>query len=413
MSNSEEIMGPHQFRNTEKMIGLSQGNWEKVEEKGLIHLYVSTRDGGKFIDTGSGKEFVNMSSFSYLGLNRHPKVIQGAIGALQKEQITSIGITPTRMQSVLVREVETEFSSMFDAKCLVSLSCTVATAAILPLVSSGYLVDGKPRVTVLDKRSHFCMEMMMPICADEAKVLRCPHNDMNYLEDLCKTHDRVAYVADGAYSMGGVADLEALSMLQDKYGLFLWFDDSHALSVVGKNGEGYIRSKLNEVNPLTIITGSLEKGFGCTGGIVMMNKKQNTNFINTFAGPMCWSQNLSVPNLGSIKACIDIHKSNELQNLQKALRENIAYFDDKIKTPLAGSMLPVRALVVGDADVAINHSEMLLNNGFYSAPVYFPITSRGKEGLRVMIRADVSKPDLARFCELLVNHVVPTMKKPA
>ncbi len=401
------VESPRRFRNTEKMLARSRPNWETAKAAGLIDLYA--RNGPDGLLAAGDHEFRNMSSYSYLGLNRHPAVIDGAIEALQAERITGLGITPTRMQPALMREVEDRFSEVWRANCYVALSCTVATAGLLPLVASGALVDGKPRVTVFDKRSHFCMDVMKPVCADEAPVFTSPHNDMDYLEDICKKYPRVAYIADGAYSMGGVAKLDDLLALQDKYGLFLWFDDSHAISVVGERGEGFVRSGLDEVNPLTLITGSLEKGFGCSGGIVMLGRRDRdvAGLVNTFAGPMCWSQSMGVANLGSLRACLEIHASPELGELQEKLQENIALFDDLVPTGLRESRLPVRAIAVGDTALAVQLSTQLFEHGYYSAPVYFPITSQGREGLRIMIRADVDREDMTRFCELLRELVLP------
>jgi len=396
----------HRFRDTAKMMRLSQDNWQTVQQSGLIDLFASPDGEGRLVD-GSGHAFVNMSSYSYLGLNEHPDVVQGGIDALTQERCTGLGITPTRIRPSLFASVQEELSQLFGAQCLYAASCSTATAGLLPLVSSGALSGGEPRVTVFDKRSHFCMDYMKPACADEAPVVVAPHNDMDFLEDVCRRHPRVAYVADGAYSMGGLADLAAIRRLQEKYGLFVWFDDSHAVSVIGDAGEGYVRSQLDEIDELTLVTASLEKGFGCSGGVVMLGRDVDADFINTFAGPMCWSQTPSVANLGTVRASARLHRTPEFGRLRRRLRENAALFDRRIPTETAGSQLPVRALPVGDRDLAISLSQQLLAEGFYCAPVHFPVTSRGREGLRVMLRANVEPDAMERFVGLLEQLVVP------
>ncbi|MEU7574824.1 aminotransferase class I/II-fold pyridoxal phosphate-dependent enzyme [Micromonospora sp. NPDC049240] len=399
--------GPHRFRDTAKMMRLSQGNWREAESGGLINLHLDCRPDGTLHDPETGRSFRNLSSYSYLGLNTHPAVVQGAIDALTAQGCVGLGITPTRMRPSVLRQAQDQLSEIWRAQCLLALSCSVATAGLLPLVSSGHLVDGRPRVTVFDKRSHFCMDYVKPICADEAPVLVAPHNDLDFVEDACKKYGRVAYVADGAYSMGGLADLDGLLQLQDRYGLFLWMDDSHAISVMGDRGEGYIRSAVDRLNDLTLITGSLEKGFGCSGGVVMLPDSVDPALVNTFAGPMCWSQSPSVANMGSVLAAARLHAGPELNVLQTRLRANLDYFDSRVPSESAGSILPVRALPVGDRDLAVDLSRRLLAEGFYCAPVYFPVTSRGREGLRVMMRANLGEDDLRRFVDLLVDWVVP------
>ncbi len=198
LADGLSIQPPHRYRNTAKMARLSLGNWGAARESGLISLYLDGGPDGTLVDSRDGAEIMNMSSYSYLGLNCHPAIIDGAINALREQGTTSLAISGTRIRPTLMRQAEQEISDLFGAQCLLSISCTVATFALLPLVSSGHLVDGKPRVTIFDKRSHFCMDYIKPVCADEAPVLVAPHNDMEFLEDACKKYPRVAYIADGA-----------------------------------------------------------------------------------------------------------------------------------------------------------------------------------------------------------------------
>lgn len=53
----------------------------------------------------------------------------------------------------------------------------------------------------------------------------------------------MAYVGDGASSMSGAAPVKDLRHLQDRYGLFVYLDDAHGISVAGPNGEGFVRSR--------------------------------------------------------------------------------------------------------------------------------------------------------------------------
>jgi 7-keto-8-aminopelargonate synthetase-like enzyme len=53
------------------------------------------------------------------------------------------------------------------------------------------------------------------------------------IEDLGKKRKNVAYFADGAYSMRGLADIDSLLYLKAGYGLFLYLDNCHDLSAFG------------------------------------------------------------------------------------------------------------------------------------------------------------------------------------
>jgi len=253
-------------------------------------------------------------------------------------------------------------------------------------------------VMVFDKFAHFSMNLIKPICADEAPVFTSPHNDLNYLEDMCKKHERVAYVADGFYSMGGATLVKELVALQDRYGLFLYFDDSHGLSIYGERGEGFVRAMLGqELNPRTVIIASLGKAFGSTGGVVMLGPKQHEDIVARFAGPMGWSQCVSAPSIGASLASARLHASPELHQLQQKLRANIRLFDELFPSQHRGDDYPIKVIEIGDESLAVQRSKQMLERGFYTSAVFFPIVPRGKAGLRIMLRADLSREDIMRL----------------
>ena len=400
----DAVRGPRLYRNNDKLIGLGNTVWQAAHDVGLIGITVDHDSNNRLI-TGDGHEFMVLCSCSYLGLNRHPAVIQGGIDALTQWRTTGLSLAEVRVRLNLLKRLEEELREQFGGPVLPGVSCSALTAGILPLIASGHLGDnGRPRVMVFDRFSHFSMAYAKPICADETLVLTSPHNDMNYLEDICRKYPRVAYVADGAYSMGGVADVAGLLDLQDRYGLFLYFDDSHALSIHGSRGEGYVRSRI-EMNPLTIVVASLAKAFGAAGGIAMLGDEALFDFLYRNAGPVAWSQNMEVAAIGHALGSLAVHRSPELAERQRRLQANIAYFDSQFPTDHAGNGLPIRKITVGEADRALRLSRELYEHGYYCSAVFFPIVARGEAGVRVMMRADIDPPELAAFCKSVKESV--------
>lgn len=404
-----DITGPHRHRNNSSMLEVADPAWRKASDAGLIGIHVDTPDANnRLVVAETGHAFVNMCSVGYLGLNHHPAVIQGAVDALQEAQATWLVVSTTRIRHNLLVRMEEELGELFGAHVLPGASCTALTAGILPLIASGHLGDGgQPRVMVFDRYCHFCMSYVKPVCAEETLVLTCDHNDLDQLEKICRQYPRVAYVADGAYSMGGSTALTGLKELQDRYGLFLYIDDSHSLSLVGEHGEGFVRSQL-EMNDLTVIVASLGKGFGTGGGIAMLGSRAMFEFLHRHAGPVGWSQNMSLPLVGASLASAAIHRSPELGELQRRLHENIDHFDRVHPTPFAGNGLPVRRITVGEADDAVRLSAELYRRGFYSSAVFFPIVPRGEAGLRIMLRSDLSAEKIDEFADS-VKDVIATL----
>lgn len=388
----------HLYRNSEAMVALGNPSFERARQHGVIDLSVHHLGNGR-LGTTDGREFLNLSSCSYLGLDAHPAVLDGAIQALQQEKFIDTGISRIRVRLSMLDELEQELGSLWRTRAITTLSASAATAGILPLIAGGQLTDDKkPRVMVFDKSCHFSMNLIKPICADEAPVVTIPHNDLNALEDLCRKHERVAYVADGFYSMGGATMVKDLLALQERYGLYLYFDDSHGLSVHGEHGEGFVRSLLGpELTPLTLVVASLAKAFGTSGGVVMLGAKHLEDVVHRFAGPLAWSQGLNVSSIGACLASARLHRTPELGQLQKRLRANLQRFDDQVAAPNRGSLSQIRVVEVGDEGSAVERSREMLDRGFYTSAVFFPIVAKGKAGLRVMMRANLSDDDVTRL----------------
>lgn len=402
------IVGPHVHRNNQKMVPASESAWRVAQDSNMLGIRVEvigSQNRLREIDTGH--EFANLCSCSYLGLNSHPDVLQGGIDALQRAGITGLSMAEFRIRLGLMEELEQQLEDLFGGPVLPAVTSSALTAAILPVLGSGHLTDSEPLVMVFDKFAHFSMAFVKPIVADETMVLTSPHNDMNFLEDVCRKYPRVAYVCDGVYSTGGATNLEALLTLQEKYGLFLYIDDSHSLSTQGKNGEGYIRSRLRELNERTLIIASTAKAFGSTGGIAMLGSRKHYDFLYR-TGPMGWSQSLRTAAIGTSLGSIKVHRSPELARRQEQLRKNIELFDAHIQTAQRGDGLHIKVVEVGEQDKAVKLSRELYRRGFYCSAVFFPIVPVGRAGIRLMLRGDLPTEMVQSFIDNL-KEVLATL----
>lgn len=407
-TTTQDVVGPRRYRNGGKVLELADPVWLAAAERGLINQYVDTPSDNTFVIRETGREVLSLCSFAYLGLNTHPRVIEGAIDALQQTKSMGVGVGNTRVRHSLLGQLEEEFSDLFDAYVMTGVSCSALSAGILPLIASGHVAEGGRRVMVFDRFCHFSMAYMKPLCAEESLVFTCNHNDLDYLEHMCRKYPHVAYIADGAYSMGGDAALEGLLELQNRYGLFLYFDDSHSLSIVGKHGEGITRAYLPEMSPLTIIVASLNKGFGTSGGIAMVGERKILDFLQRQAGPVSWSQNMEIPVVGASLASVAIHRSPELEELQRKLQNNEELFDRIYPTRFAGNGLPVRIIEIGESLKAIDVAAALFERGYYNTAVFFPIVPRNEAGIRVMLRAPLTEKQISGFVDA-AKDVLRTM----
>ncbi len=398
--NSNPLIPLHRFRHNQNAIKYSDTEWQAAQDCGLLDLRIKHLDNAQ-IEDQNGHKFINLVSCSYLGLDVDKRILQGAKDAIDEYQTLIMGSSRLRISAAILDEAENELADLFQAPILTNISCGIHSCGILPLVTSGHITDTPPLVTVFDKHAHFSINIAKPICADEGEVLTCSHNDLNFLEDVCKKNPHVAYVCDGIYSLGDKAPIDSLLELQNKYGLFLYIDDSHGLSVYGKNGEGFARSAMKEIDERTIIVTSLWKGFGARGSALMFGAKNKKELIKRYGGGIAWSQYLTTADCGAILAAAKIHRSPELNKLQQKLQTNIKLFDSLLPSLQRGSDFPIRVMRIGAAETAITAAEKIFQQGFYTTAAFFPVIEKGRAGLRLMLRSDILEKDIIRLSKII------------
>ncbi|CDF93301.1 MULTISPECIES: aminotransferase class I/II-fold pyridoxal phosphate-dependent enzyme [unclassified Pseudomonas] len=392
----------HRFTNYRKVISLADQDWQYAEAGKISGLDVEVKTPNVLVDQ-YGRTLHHFCTTSYLGLDYHPALLDGAMTALWETGTLRVANSKNRCKLAILAQYETQLSELFGASCLSALSCSAASAGILPLLASGALTGNRPPVMVFDKQAHYSMNHLKTACADETQVITCPHNDMDFIEDLCKRERNVAYVTDGAYSMGGMADLDSLLFLKQRYGLFLYLDDSHALSTVGKCGAGLVRSRLPAVDERTLIVASLAKSFGASGGLAMFGSERHKALVQRYGGPSNWSQSLNAAAIGAGMASIRLHRSRELMSLQERLQANIRVFDNLVRTEQHGSPMAIRLVPCGEATLANRLAVELAELGYLTSAVFFPVVPQDKAAIRITLRADMEPSMIQSFCEQLIN----------
>ncbi|MBI6620562.1 aminotransferase class I/II-fold pyridoxal phosphate-dependent enzyme [Pseudomonas corrugata] len=401
-----QIAQPTQhFNNYRKIISLADQDWQNAESGRIAGLNVEVQSPNVLVDQ-YGRTLHHFCTTSYLGLDYHPALLDGAMMTLWETGTLRVANSKNRSRLAILDQYETQLSELFGASCLSALSCSAASAGILPLLASGALTGNRPPLMVFDKQAHYSMNHLKAACADETEVITCPHNDMDFLEDACKRRGNVAYVTDGAYSMGGMADLDSLLYLKQRYGLFLYLDDSHALSTVGTGGMGLVRSRIHAVDERILIVASLAKSFGASGGLAMFGNERHKTLVQRYGGPTNWSQSLNSAAIGAGMASIRLHRSQEFHALQERLQANIRFFDSLIRTEQYASPMAIRLVRCGEAALATRLAVELADLGYFTSAVFFPVVPQDKAAIRITLRADMEPEVIRSFCERLTELLV-------
>lgn len=389
--------------------GFADPFWDEALAAGVHDLALSrTGQGARF--TTDGRELLNMSSYSYLGLDENPEILAAASEQLLDAGVLNSSLSRVRVRLKALEEAEQRLSSLFGADVGTVTSCAAGVWAMLPLLASGLLTDGVRPVVVFDRFAHFCLQSIRGLCAVETEVRTIGHNDMERLEDICKTNEIVVYVGDSVYSTGGTtAPMEKLMELQDRYGLYLFLDEAHSTSVLGENGRGLVLEAMGDINSRTILVTSLNKGFGASGGAIVFgptsDRSRRARALRN-GGPFMWSQRINTAGLGAIIASCELHAGPELPVLQTRLRAAIAAFDASYPLESANPLSPVRFIPVGDEKKTICLSKALMDLGYYVEPDFFPVVAWREAGLRIRLRANMSVSDIDLFVKEL-DRIIP------
>lgn len=345
-----------------------------------------------------GSTVVDFVRCSYLGLDNHPGIVAGAAQAVSEAGSLHWSCARTRLNFSILGELEENLSDLFRARVVTFTTVLAANMSALPLLASGHLTAGQKPLIAFDRLAHATLAHHKGTVAEETGVETIPHNDLAALEALCRTHRSVAYVCDGAYSMGGSAPLAELRALQEKYGLFLYIDDAHGISIIGENGSGFARSVFEELGERTIVAASLGKGFGASGGMLMLGTAAQELLFRRFAVAHAFSASLNTAAIGAAQASARIHRTDELAIRQETLRRNLALLDRLIPTKDMTSDLPIRTIRLGDELLSVAAARQLLQLGFYASAIFFPTVSRGEAGLRICLTASHTEQQIRDLC---------------
>lgn len=405
------------FRNTAYMINKSRPHFDAAHAAGLMAVQ-GRSTAGRAVVLGTGPldsrpEVIDFVRCSYLGLDNHPLIVAGAIDAIEAHRSLHWSCARTRLNFDLLAELEATLSEMFCARVIAFSSVMLANLGVMPLLASGELTGGRKPLVVFDRVAHISLAYHKPVVADETQVETIEHNDLDALEGLCREHPLVAYVCDGVYSMGGNSPIKELRQLQERYGLFLYIDDAHGISLFGRQGEGFARSQFPQVlGDRTIIIASLAKGFGASGGMVMLGTADQEALFRRYSIPYAFSV---APNLAAVGAALGsckVHRSAELGERQKRLAQQIKIFDGRIATAERDNLFPIRMIPIGSEAKAIAIAKELMDVGFYTSVTFFPTVAQGRAGIRVCITADHEERDIEQLCDCILGRLPEATAKP-
>lgn len=381
-------MGMYKFRNIKKVIDQTFAVIDDFSVEHLMHTVIDKRESSALI-LENDRQVIDFVNCSYFGLETDPEIVEHAQQALREWGI-HFTCARTRLSIKINQQLEEKLSLLFKGRAIVFPSVSSAHASVLPLIAAGQLFPAtKPVTLIFDKQAHASMQFLKPILAEEAEIVTIPHNSIASLEREIEAARKMGrspvYVADGLYSMGGMAPIDDILRLSRESDVFFYLDDAHGTSLFGNYGEGYVMSHFDALPENMIVTFSLAKGFGCNGGGVLLPTKHAEKMVRFYGQTYAFSAPLDFSVIGAALVSAEYHANGKIRVLQQVLRQKVAFFRDKLGLPPQSLFTPIQIIDLPNISHCKNLALELFKKGFFVSTVFFPVVAKDKAQFRIAI----------------------------
>ncbi|XKK60399.1 8-amino-7-oxononanoate synthase [Streptomyces sp. ARC32] len=218
---------------------------------------------------------LDLASNDYLGLARHPEVVEGAVRAARTWGGGATGSRLVTGTTALHTELERELAEFcgFEAALVLSSGYAANLAAVTALAPHGSLV-------VSDAGNHASLIDGCRLARGATQVVG--HADPDAVRKALATHDGPAVaVSDTVFSVDGdAAPLTALAEACREHGAGLVVDDAHGLGVLGDGGRGAPQGAGLAGRDDVVVTVTLSKSLGAQGGAVLGPARVVDHLVN-------------------------------------------------------------------------------------------------------------------------------------
>jgi len=332
----------------------------------------------------AGRQILLLASNDYLGLARHPEVVQSAIEATQHfgagagaARLISGSLPPHQeLEFALAQFKRTETALTFSSGYLANIGTIPA------LIGQGGLI-------LADRLSHASLIDGCRLSAADLRVYS--HNDIDHLRSLLanrRQERQTLIVTDGLFSMDGdLAPLPELSRLAHDYEADLYIDDAHGTGVMGPHGRGTAEHFGLDAG-LPFHMGTLGKALGSSGAYLagpstLIHYLMNTSrsFIFTTAPPPSSAA-------AATAALRVMQREPERRTRLWANRERLFAGLTGLGFSLTPSVSPIMPILVGDAKTALSFAEHLFTEGVYAPAIRPPTVPDATSRIRVTVTSE-------------------------
>ena len=364
-----------------------QSQIEATKEDGLYKKErVITSQQQADIGVAGGEHVINFCANNYLGLANNESLIEAAKKGLDSH---GFGVASVRFicgTQDIHKQLEASISDFLGTEdTILYPSCFDANGGLFETLL------GPEDAIISDALNHASIIDGVRLC--KAKRYRYANNDMAALEEQLKQADadgaRFKIIAtDGVFSMDGViADLASICDLADKYDAMVMVDDCHATGFLGENGKGS-HEYCGVMGRVDIITGTLGKALGGASGGYTSGKKEVVEWLRQRSRPYLFSNSVAPPIVSASLKVFEMMKEGD--ELRANLWRNANHFRTRMEEAgftLAGKDHAIIPVMLGDARLASEMADKMLEKGIYVIGFSYPVVPKGQARIRTQMSA--------------------------
>ena len=338
------------------------------------------------IEVEGGAKVVNFCANNYLGLSDDPSLIAAARDCLDER---GFGMSSVRFicgTQDIHKELEGSISNFLGFEdTILYTSCFDANGGLyetLLTADDAVISDSLNHASIIDG-----------IRLSKAKRFRYANNDMTELESCLQQAQeagarRILISTDGVFSMDGfVAKLDEICDLADQYGALVHVDDSHSSGFMGKTGRG-THEHCGVMGRVDIITSTLGKALGGASGGFTCAAKPVIDYLRNKSRPYLFSNSVAPPIVAASLAVFE--RLSATTELRDRLEVNTMSFRKQMTEAgfdIKPGVHPICPIMLGDAKLAADIANDMLEEGIYVIGFSFPVVPRGQARIRVQISA--------------------------
>jgi glycine C-acetyltransferase len=364
-----------------------QNQLDQVKQDGLYkneRIIITSQQAD--IQVQGDQHVLNFCANNYLGLANNPELIEAAKNGLDSHGFGMASVRFICGTQDIHKQLEAQISRFLGTEdTILYPSCFDANGGLFETIleaEDAIISDALNHASIIDG-----------VRLSKARRYRYANNDMEALEaqlqKACEEGARYKLIAtDGVFSMDGViANLKGICDLADKYDAMVMVDDCHATGFVGENGRG--SHEYNDVmGRVDIITGTLGKALGGASGGYTSGKKEVVDWLRQRSRPYLFSNSVAPPIVSaSIKVFEMMEKGTELR---AALNRNSKHFRARMEEAgftLSGKDHAIIPVMLGDAKLASEMAEKMLEKGIYVVGFSYPVVPKGQARIRTQMSA--------------------------